>query len=31
VSTTLQVEMKSADQIIEIYEKASTIEGVIAL
>jgi uncharacterized protein len=31
VSTTLQVEMNSADQIIEIYEQASTIEGVIAL
>lgn len=31
VSTTLQVEMKSADQIIEIYEQAATIEGVIAL
>lgn len=31
VSTTIQVMMDSADQIIEIYEKASSIEGVISL
>lgn len=31
VSTTIQVMMDSADQIIEIYERASSIEGVISL
>jgi uncharacterized protein len=31
VSTTIQVMMDSADQIIEIYERASLIEGVISL
>lgn len=31
VSTTIQVMMDSADQIIDIYERASSIEGVISL
>jgi uncharacterized protein len=31
VSTTIRVMMESSDQIIEIYEKASSIDGVIAL
>ncbi|RIW18432.1 DUF493 domain-containing protein [Algoriphagus lacus] len=31
VSTTIQVMMESSDEIIEIYEQASVIEGVIAL
>lgn len=31
VSTTIQVMMDSADQIIDIYRKASEIEGVISL
>lgn len=31
VSTTIKAMMDSADQIIEIYEKASEIEGVISL
>lgn len=31
VSTTIQVMMENSDQIIEIYEQASVIEGVIAL
>lgn len=31
VSTTIQVMMDNADQIIEIYERASSIEGVISL
>lgn len=31
VSTTIQVMMQSADQIIMIYEKASEIEGLISL
>lgn len=31
VSTTIQVMMESADQIIEVYEQAATIKGVIAL
>lgn len=31
VSTTIQVMMDSADQIIEIYEKAAEIEGVISM
>lgn len=30
VSTTIQVMMDSADQILDIYEKASEIEGVIS-
>ena len=31
VSTTIQVIMDSADQIIDIYERASSIDGVISL
>lgn len=31
ISTTIQVMMDSADQIIDIYRKASEIEGVISL
>lgn len=31
VSTTFQVMMESADQIIEVYEQAARIEGVISL
>lgn len=31
ISTTIQVMMDGADQIIEIYEKASEIEGVISI
>ncbi len=31
VSTTIQAMMDSADQIIDIYEKASSIEGLISL
>ncbi|HAS59575.1 MAG TPA: DUF493 domain-containing protein [Algoriphagus sp.] len=31
VSTTIQVMVESADEVIEYYEKASTIEGVISL
>ncbi len=31
ISTTIQIMMESADQIIEIYEQAATIEGVISL
>lgn len=31
VSTTIQMMVDSADQIIDIYEQASSIEGVIAL
>lgn len=31
ISTTIQVMMDSSDQIIEIYERASSIEGVISL
>lgn len=30
VSTTIQVMMDSADQVIDIYEKASKIEGIIS-
>ncbi|AMQ55195.1 DUF493 domain-containing protein [Algoriphagus sanaruensis] len=31
ISTTIQMMVKSADHVIEIYEKAAEIEGVIAL
>jgi putative lipoic acid-binding regulatory protein len=31
VSTTIQAMMESADQIIDLYEKAASIEGVISL